>query len=259
MAANSIVRVWITTLGFLAAQSFENTDSLDVHLGPSRLPSSPWAVAAADLWTGWSGFLRCSGSGACHSVVLSVSGRWRHRCACGGGLAQPLKNADFGRWEAVWGWGRRGGGSIRGKQLEFPTQATQGDRGRLGSERFLLRRCGPLEDAGILQDRALAVGVLVIFVCVCVRVSWLQHLSAFVPLVQAAEHPGGLPEHAEVRSQLYSRLQLEVIATALTLLLLVVVSAIDSAPSLSNTEVRFKPVSEKQTVSVKHKGRSLWK
>ncbi len=70
----------------------------------------------------------------------------------------------------------------------------------------------------------------------------------FPASVQATEHTGGLPNRSIMSTELifiYLFIQNKVsyhdILTGLTLLLLVVVSAFDSAPSLANTEVRFKP------------------
>lgn len=69
----------MSVLGSLAAQSLENTDSFNVHLGPRGLSShSSSSGAAAHLGARYSRPLLGSGSGAGHSVVLCVSGCRRH-------------------------------------------------------------------------------------------------------------------------------------------------------------------------------------
>ena len=69
----------------------------------------------------------------------------------------------------------------------------------------------------------------------------------FLASVQTTEHTGGLPNISVMSTELNFTSESNTkeichnVLTGLTLLLLVVVSAFDSAPSLANTEVRFKP------------------
>lgn len=240
----------LSVLGLLAAKSLKNTDSLDIHLGPHELPPCrpPGPGAAADFAAGYIGFLRRSGLGARHFVVLRVGGRRGHASARRWEFAQSLENADFGGGD-FWRRSRGGSGRVRRRTFKFPSEASQADGGCFGGGLFLRLWGGPFENACVLQDRTFSVALLLVFIHGYSHASWLRRFSAFVRSVEATEHPSRLlgTQTHDLRTGLYldatvcSRGQ----ADRLTLLLLVVVSAIDSAPSRSNTEVRFRPFEDK--------------
>lgn len=227
-------------LRLFAAQSVKNADGSHVHARTRGLCAPPCPGAAADLGAGYGESLLSSGLGAGgHPVVLRVSGGGRRSLDLlrGGDPAQPLEHAALGGGDAVGGGGGR---SVGGGHFKFSTQASQRRGGGcLPGGLFLLGWSWPLEDARVLEDRALFVAVF-IYVRVPGNFARLRLDFALQLSVQTTEHAGGLqqktldtladvleaprpPQDARPTSALF------------------VVSAFDSAPSRSNTDVRFKP------------------